>query len=296
MTAPFRTTERSLAAATMAGLQGNLNRLGALQRQLSSGKQIARPSDSPTGTVSAMHLRGDIRQLQQHVRNADDGEGWLATADRALSSGIGVVQQVRNLTLQGMSTGSADRGARTALASEIDNLRQTLLGLANTTYLDRPVFGGTTGGAVAFDSNGGYVGDSGTVQRTVSGGAKVRVDAPGPAAFGSGAGQVFTLLSRISDHLRSDPGQLGGDLELLDTAMQGMQGQLADVGGRYNRLTQLGQAAADQLIDLQSALSEVEDVDLPKTIMELQLQQTAYQAALGATARVVQPSLIDFLR
>ena len=56
------------------------------------------------------------------------------------------------------------------------------------------------------------------------------------------------------------------------------------------------QAADDRVIDLNSQLSNVEDIDLPKTITDLQLQQTAYQAALAATAKVVQPSLVDFLR
>ena len=51
-----------------------------------------------------------------------------------------------------------------------------------------------------------------------------------------------------------------------------------------------------RLIELTSQRSEMEDIDLPNTIMELQLQQTAYQAALAATARVIQPSPVDFLR
>jgi flagellar hook-associated protein 3 FlgL len=75
-----------------------------------------------------------------------------------------------------------------------------------------------------------------------------------------------------------------------------MQAQLADVGARYNRLVQLGQTATNRAADLQTSLSDVEDIDLPKTIMELQLQQTAYQVALAAAAKVLQPSLQDFLR
>jgi flagellar hook-associated protein 3 FlgL len=43
-------------------------------------------------------------------------------------------------------------------------------------------------------------------------------------------------------------------------------------------------------------VSDVEDIDLPKTISDMQLQQVAYQAALAAGAKVVQPSLVDFLR
>jgi flagellar hook-associated protein 3 FlgL len=290
-----RVTERALATTSMRGLQGNLSRLGALQEQLSSGRAITRPSDSPTGTLTAMQVRSDLRQLQQYARNASDGTAWLNTVDSALSGSIGLVQQVRDLTVQGMSTGSGTPAAREALATEVDQLRQSLLGLANTEYLNRPVFGGTTTGHQAFDQNGAYVGDSGSVLRTVANGAKIRVDASADAAFGTGSTQLFTVLAKVSADLRSDPTSLGGDLDNLDTAMSGMQTQLADVGARYNRLTQLGQAATDRMTDLRSVLSEVEDIDIPKTIMELQLQQTAYQVALGATARVVQPSLQDFL-
>lgn len=293
---PTRVTERALAATSMRGLQGNLTRLAALQQQLSSGKAIARPSDSPTGTITAMQLRGDLRQLQQYGRNADDGKGWLNTVDSALNGAVTLVQQVRGLTLQGMSAGYSSPSAREALATEVDQLRQSLISAGNTEYLNRPVFGGTTTGRQAFDPAGSYVGDSGSVMRTVADGTKIRVDASADAAFGTGSTQLFTVLAKISTDLRGDPTSLGGDLDNLDTTMTGMQTQLADVGARYNRLTQLGQAATDRITDLQSVLSDVEDIDIPKTIMDLQLQQTAYQVALGATAKVIQPSLQDFLR
>ena len=54
--------------------------------------------------------------------------------------------------------------------------------------------------------------------------------------------------------------------------------------------------AEEQRVTVTNSLSEVESIDLPKTIMELQMQEVAYKSALGATARVVQPSLLDFLR
>jgi flagellar hook-associated protein 3 FlgL len=56
------------------------------------------------------------------------------------------------------------------------------------------------------------------------------------------------------------------------------------------------QSSEDHLLSVSSQLSDIEDVDLPKAIMDLQIQQTSYQAALAATAKVIQPSLIDFLR
>jgi flagellar hook-associated protein 3 FlgL len=291
-----RVTERSMANRTMVGLQGNLSKLGNLQAQLSSGKLLARPSDSPTGTVAAMSYRGEIRQLAQYGRNAQDGKAWLTAADDTLTAAIDLVHQARDLVVTGASVGPGGQASRDTMAAEVDRLRESLMTTANSTYLGRPIFGGTTSGTVAYDATGTYVGDTGSVQRTVANGVKVRVDGSGPSTFGTGNGQLFTVLAKISSDLRGSPNNLTGDLDALDTSLGIMQNQLADIGARYNQIDRLDQAATARSFELQQQLSDVEDIDLPKTIMELQLQQTAYQVALGATARVIQPSLQQFLR
>src|SRR5207248_365309 len=172
--------------------------------------QINRPSDSPTGTIQAMQFRADIREQEQYARNAQDGLGWLGTIDSTLGDMVTQVQRVRDLTLQGNSAGTASTPqARASLAVEIDNIRQSLLAGANTTYLGRPVFGGTTPGSTAYDANANYVGDTGSVNRTVGPGVSVQVDASGPSAFGSGTNQLFVVLATISNDLRTNPGALG---------------------------------------------------------------------------------------
>jgi flagellar hook-associated protein 3 FlgL len=104
------------------------------------------------------------------------------------------------------------------------------------------------------------------------------------------------VLGQISTDLRSNPDNLKADLANLDSATNNMQSQLSDVGARYNRIDQMKTAANNRITDLKTQLSNLEDIDLPKTITELQLQQTAYQAALAATSKVIQPSLVDFLK
>jgi flagellar hook-associated protein 3 FlgL len=292
-----RVTQHTIASRALTGLQGNLSRMGKLQEQLTSGKQIQRPSDSPAGTASALSIRSDLRSTQQYVRNADNGLGWLTAADVALTSGLDQTRRVRDLTLQGMSSVTAGSvQAREALAAEVDQIRESLINLANTRHADRPVFGGTTAGGAAYSAAGIYTGETESVQRTVADGVRVRVDTDGPATFGTGNTQLFAVLADIAQALRTDPAALGDGLARLDTAMQTLQTQLSDVGARYNRLAQMRQTAEDKLLTLRTQLSDVEDIDLPETIMQLQLQETAYQAALGATARAVQPSLMDFLR
>jgi flagellar hook-associated protein 3 FlgL len=293
----FRVTERSIATNVLVGLQGNLDRLGNLQQQLSSGKQFSKPSDSPAGATAAMAYRGDLSRVQQHGRNATDGLGWLGTVDGSLSNVMDQVQRTRALALEGMSNGAGGSpDAREAIAAEVDQIRQTTIGLANTKYGDRPVFGGTTTNAQAYDSTGTYQGDTGLVQRTVGDNVKVQVGVPGTDAFGTGSTQLFSIMSDISNDLRTNPSALSADVDRLDTATTQLKFVQSSVGARYNQVTQMQQMASDRADALTAQLSDVEDIDLPKTITEMSLQQTAYQAALSAGAKVVQPSLVDFLR
>jgi len=292
-----RVTESTIHNAVLNNLQRSIQKGQKIQEQLSSGKQINRPSDSPTGTVTAMQLRGDVRIAQQYSRNAGDAMGWLNTIDSTLTSASTLVNRARDLTLQGLSSGSNDAQSNSALAAEIDQIKTSLIGYSNTQYLGRPVFGGTTTGEVAYDGNGTFVGDAGQTTRTVGQNSKVRVDTNGTEAFGTGDTQLFSVLQEIADGIRSgDSAALNTSLGKLDTAGDVMKNSLSDVGARYNRIDQMKQSAQDRLLSVTSQLSDVEDVDLPKTIMDMQLQQSAYQAALAAAAKVIQPSLIDFLR
>jgi flagellar hook-associated protein 3 FlgL len=292
-----RVTEASIHTRVLANLQRSIAKGQKLQDQLSSGKQISRPSDSPTGTVASLQLRGEARTAQQYARNADDGLGWLGTLDNTLASTSTLINRARDLTVQGLSSGSNDAQSREALAVEIDNIKSSLIGYANTRYLDRPVFGGTTAGDTAYQADGTYLGDGGQLTRKVGTDASIAVTATGPKVFGNGNTQLFAVLQKISDGIRAgDMDGLTTSLANLDGAADLVKNTLSDVGARYNRLTQMKQTAQDRMLAVTSQLSDVEDVDLPKAIMEMQLQQTSYQAALAASAKVIQPSLIDFLR
>lgn len=294
----FRVTHKSIGMKALQNLQGNLNSLGDIQQRLSSGREISRPSDNPGGSAMTMRLSSQIRSVEQYTRNASDGEGWLGTIDKTLNSSLDVLNRVQDLTLEGLSSGSASAdGAREAIASEVNSLRDHMLQLANTKYLDRPVFGGTTINTLAFDpTTGAYLGDNNPVVRTVGDDVNVRVDADGQAVFGTGGANVFDILSDIAADVVNDPTQLNTHLERLQKATRTITTQVADVGARHNRIERMHQNNDDRLLSMNSSLSEVRDVDLPATIVQLQMQEAAYQAALGATQRIIQPSLVSFMR
>ena len=292
-----RITQRLMVERSLAAMQAGASRLARSQEQLSTGRLINRPSDSPTGTNSAMRLREQLATDDQHARNASDGLAWLGRTDNTLTSMLDGTRRARDLVVQGASTGSSGQDAREALASEMDQIRESMLALANTEHLGRPLFGGTTGGSVAYAPDGTFQGVAGSaVMRRVATGVAVQVNTTGPEVFGADGSNLFDVLGKAADQLRTSPAGLGTTLGDLDAVMNTMRTALADVGTRYGRVESALDSVNSSTLDTQAALSEVENVDIGKAIVDLQMQEVAYQSALGATARVIQPSLIDFLR
>jgi flagellar hook-associated protein 3 FlgL len=300
-----RITHRAVTQTALLGLNSNLSAVNKLQQQLTSGKQISAPSDSPTGTNEALQIRQDRSATAQQAANISDGQSWLDATDSALTSMIGQVQKIRSLTVTGLNAGTMSPTARQAVSAEVAGLREALLGLANSTVNGRPLFGGATTGSTAYDTaTGDYVGVGGAngipvVEnvRRVSNADVVRVDVTGPEAFGApGAGDLFSVVADIAADVVSDPGSLAADLGALDVALERLLGATATIGGRAARMEAAADVNADLQLTLSSQLAGVEDIDIAKTIMDLNQQQVGYQAALQATAQVIQPTLVDFLR
>lgn len=301
-----RITHTTAAMRGLSDLRTQLARFSALQTQVSSGKLVSKPSDNPGAASASMSLRAEMKAHDQYGRNATDGNAWLSSIDGTLTDAMGALQRVRTLALQGANTGANDASSRADIAAEVGSLRSGLVQTANTTYLGRPVLGGVTTGSAAYDASGNFVGSAtyapdgtiltGAVTRTVAPNTNVRVDVTGPEAFGTGTDGMFAVVADIQNHLSSDPTQLASDLTRLDAVMAKLSQTHADIGARQSRVDDAKSTLANNAVDLAAQLSAVEDVDLPKAVVQLQLQQTSYQAALGAMSKVIAPSLADFLK
>lgn len=292
-----RVTQGMMTQRALSSLQLGLGRLATTQEQISTGKRLNRPSDSPTDTVAAMRVRASLADQKQYVRNGEDAQGWLNQADSTLQGMVDQVRRVRDLAMQGATTIVAATDAREALATEVDQLREGLLASANTTYLGRPIFGGVTAGATAYAASGTYSGTTGDVARVIGDGSTVVVNVDGPDVFGPDGANLFDELTTLAASLRAgDTTAVGAALTGLDDASTRMTTILAEVGTKESRVDRALQTAQDAILDMTSSLSDLEDVDLPRATVDLQMQEVAYQAALATTAKVVQPSLLEFLR
>src|SRR3954447_5153518 len=253
----MRITQRSVAQTSLQGLNRNLEAVQRLQQQLTSGKTINKPSDSPIGANKSMQLRQDQAAVEQYARNITDGTGLLDSTDSTLQSALSQVRKARDLTVQASNSGSLSRDAKEAIRTELLGIRKGLLDVANTTVNGNPIFGGVTTGQEAYDADGGYVGVGGAggipvfpVHRRVSDSTAVRVDITGPEAFGDPArGDLFALVGTIADDVVApDPPLLAGDLAAQDTAISRMLTAVADVGTRAARLEQAAKVNSDQAL------------------------------------------------
>jgi flagellar hook-associated protein 3 FlgL len=302
----MRVTQKAVAMDSLNGLYSNLSKVNDLQQQLTSGKTINRPSDSPTGTNSVLMLTSQQAAIRQQQRNVSDGQQWMNTTDSTLQSMVTAVQRIRTLVVQASSTGSQSADARAANASEVSQVAQSLLQSANTQLGGRPIFGGNTGNSAAYDGKGTFIGTpvdpnnpATQISRRISNTASVRIDLTGPEAFGDSStpgGSLFDVVNKIATDMVNNPGNLSTDQANLDAALTRMSNGLASIGARSNRLNGAASDLSTTALNVTANLSDVQDVDMAKTIMQLQQQQTTYQAALMATSKIISPTLADYLR
>ncbi|WP_043443265.1 flagellar hook-associated protein FlgL [Arthrobacter sp. L77] len=288
-----RVTNQTMMQGAQRSLQHNLARLAELQEKATSQKAISRPSDDPAAAGEALRVRAEIRANEQYGRNISNGEGWLSQLDNAMTTSKRALDRVNDLTLQG-SNSSLPPAAREALALDVESLRGELAAQANATYAGRFLFAGNTDAPAALREDLTFAG-GGAVERRVGPGQSVRVDADGTDVFGSGPTSAFALLDTIAADLRAGR-DVSVNLAPLQQRIQDLTNQHSEIGTRHARLLEAKDAAADASLALEGERATVEDVDLASVILDLKLQETAYQSALAVSARVLQPSLMDFLR
>ncbi|MPY94786.1 MAG: flagellar hook-associated protein 3 [Acidimicrobiia bacterium] len=297
-----RVTSTTISNTLLTDLQRAARRMADSQGRISSGKAIQRPSDGPAATLRALDTRAELRRQAQYERNATDAEGWLNMADATLMTSVERLTRARDL-LVGAVNGAADQRSRDASAAEVESIRSELIDMANTSYLGRPLFAGSASTPTAYTDAGEYQGDGAPITRAIGPGSEVQVNVSGETVFGvrdpgdPANGDLFQVLEQAVADLRAgDVAAAGQGLERIDAAMDRIGVSQATLGTRARQLEAQASRNSSTTIDLKAGLSEVEDIDYAQAIIEVKTEEMAYQAALSVTAKVIQPTLIDFLR
>ena len=307
----MRITAAGIGHRLTADLQAALNALTKRQSQIASGRRINAPSDDPGGTAEALTVRSRRAANQQFQRNIDAARTTLGSTDTAMRSVIETLQHAKELALQA-SNDSSDAVARTAIAVEIDQILEDQLTLANSRGpRGTMLFGGQEITVAPYTVTRDLVdntittvtanprGIDHTMPVEVAEGLTVAQALSGTTVFGGLADptNAFDTLIRLREALQiNDATAIRAELDNLSTAHDRATSAAAVVGTRLGWLDSLETRLKDEEIVLDTSLGRIEDLDLAQAITEMRQIQTFYEAGLSSGARLLQQSLVDFLR
>ena len=301
----MRITNNMLTNNMMQSLSSNLSRTQKYFNQLSSGKKITLPSDDPIVASKALKLRTDVAEISQYKRNTDDATAWMDITEAAMNQITQVVHRMKEVTNQAANgTNTAEDIAK--IHEEVSQLRKQMVDLGNATYAGRYIFSGFKTDKALLNEDGTFnidVVNSEQIKFEIGIGDDININVPGNDLFNGGlagaAGDKSSFIDTFDKVLdamdNDDKSALSTLLGDIDDDLGNLLRVRAGLGARMNRVELSTNRIDDDYVNYTKLMSKNEDVDIAEAIMKLQNEENVYRASLATGARVIQPSLVDFL-
>lgn len=306
----------------LRNLNSSLKRLDKYEQQLATGKRVILPSDNPASVANIMSLKTSLMETEQFLSNVDEAYSYLDSADIVLGSVTEILHRAQELTVYAAND-VLDSAERTAIAHELEQLFDNVLQLANASHGGKYIFAGQKHTTVPYqrvsdnpeeveyyqiEYKGGFV-DQDTSQDT----AAIKYEISANTVIDISVNHVIKengetddrlflpLLEAVADiikHANTDDTQAlaGDDIRKLDSALSNVLNGRAVIGAKINRIELAKERLTDLKLNFTKLLSKDQDIDVAETIMHLKSEENIYRTALAVGARIIPPSLVDFLR
>lgn len=280
------------------------------QTQLATGRKINKPSDDPVGITYSLRYRAELSSNEQYQKNVDSAVSWLEFNDTVLNQAGNVVQRLRELTVQA-STGTNPQTALDSINEEVKQLKEQLVDISNSKLNGKYIFNGETYDVKPYDfpSNAdgtldttnaaSVVTDQGKINFIVGESVQLPINVSGNEVFGTATEQdnLFVIMNTVMQALQDgDQKELANQLDIMDSRMGKMLSIRSEIGAKTNRVDLMMGRLDDLGINLSDLQSKVEDADIAELSMKSKIQENIYNASLSVGAKIISPSLVDFLR
>lgn len=302
----MRVTNRMMVDGLMRNIHNSLKRLDKKYDQVATGRQFRYPSDNPVGVTQAMKLNLSVKETKQYISNADDAILWMESTDSALSEYGKVILRTKELAVAGANS-TLPEDSRSALADEVGELLEHLIMLANSEQEGRYLFAGTQNNRPPYikQPNGTviYQGNNQSIHIELGIGVTMATNVTGEEAFGAiqglpaGIDNIFGFLANFEENLRSgNLDAINDSIAVLENANTNLLRYRSEMGAKVNRMEMNKERLEGLKLNYEKILSNIQDIDLAQSIMELQIMAAVQQAALSTGARIIQPTLVDYVR
>lgn len=302
----MRITNNMLINNMVKYIGNNLTRMDRYQSQLATGKKIRVPSDDPVVAARALKLRTDVAEITQYQRNIKDAQSWLEMTETALNDMGDIFQRLIELATGSTDTTKSEEDLG-ATEKEVEQLRTQLVNLSNSAYAGRYLFSGYKTDKVFMNADGTFaiaVENSEMINYEIGMSDSININVAGGDLFNDGNATTVGGKGKFIDDIDIFINALNTkDSAVLNTMNDAFLNDLdnilrvrADVGARVNRLELTSNRMLNDKTNFTKLMSENENVDMAETLINLKNEENVYNASLAGGARVIMPSLLDFLK
>lgn len=296
----MRITQTMLSNNMLRNLNSSYLKMGKLQEQLSSGSKLTKPSDDPVASVKGMGYRTTLAKNEQYTRNMNEVNSWLDTTDSTLSEVNKALQRVKDIVTQAANDTNTPED-REAMQKEVDQLRLQIRDLANTqqgnkylfsgTATDQPLFAASSVNAGANDPLPTLGGNDKSVDIEIYEGITFQINENGRQLFKD----IDGMMQKVQQGLKGTGSDLSNLIGMVSAQNDKVLEMQAGVGAKQNRIDVMTDRLSSQKINVTKQISNNEDVEYEDAITQLITEESIHRAALSVGAKIIQPTLVDFL-
>ncbi len=326
----MRITNYMMKDLVLSNINKNLIKLKKIEEQRAYGKEINKPSDNPSKIIKVLELGSEIKNIEVYNKNIDDVIAHIETSDLALESVSNALSRINELLV---STGNGIYGEdeRLAIKQEVDQLIGEIGQFLNSSIEDKFVFSGSEAyrrpiGIDPNDNSKLFIVDennneidsshadypniinklSQSLQSNVSTGINIEytINAPEIIEFTTSTGKnikMFELLKNISDALASNDAVSINKLKTeyfddINTMMKNTINLRSKAGSIQNRIEHMKSVNEEKLFSMNELLSYNQDINIAEKLIEYNEIQNVYLSTLQTGARLIQNSILEYLR
>lgn len=324
----MRITNASMVRSHLYDTQNNLTNMSKINQQISTGKVINTVSDDPHKAIKIMNINNEIKYTEKYNYNIDESVGWMNTTDGALDNVGNLLGEIKETILK-VGNGTYSQNEMKSLNEDMNEKIKQLADTLNSTYGGKYLFGGSSvddapitvienpDGTVKLefskDKNGQTIPNTDDLKADISSGINIdyNISVGEILNIKDGNGNTVNLLDEINNLSTLMNDIANGDEQTaakaketllndtkgkIDTLFDHVVNERTSLGVRVSTAEKIKEFNDDNIINMKSVLSLDQDTDHVEKFIELQSAQLVYQASIQVGAKLIQPTILDYIR
>ena len=324
----MRITNASMVRSHLYDTQNNLTNMSKINQQISTGKVINTVSDDPHKAIKIMNINNEIKYTEKYNSNIDEAVGWMNTTDGALESTGNLLNEIKETILK-VGNGTYSQNEMKSLNADINEKIKQLADTLNSTYGGKYLFAGTnvddaplkvvenTDGSVKLefskDKNGQTIPNTDDLKADISSGINIdyNISVGEILNIKDGNGNTVNLLDEINNLSTLMNDIANGDEQTaakaketllndtkgkIDTLFDHVVNERTSLGVRVSTAEKIKELNDEDILNIQDVLSKTQDTDVVEKFIELKSAEMIYQASIQVGAKLIQPTILDYIR